>query len=80
MARIASCLPIEWTASILRKSDLAFSTALIQNFWGSLRSKARGDQLMFAGSGDGFVRFALVENEHRIGQAVRGIKRVLDLG
>jgi hypothetical protein len=25
------------------------------------------------------VRFALVENEHRIGQAVRSIRRVLDL-
>ena len=27
--------------------------------------------------GDGFVRFALVENEHRIGQAVRGIRKLL---
>ena len=34
----------------------------------------------FGPGGDGFVRFALVENEHRIGQAVRSIKRVLDLG
>ncbi len=33
----------------------------------------------FGPGGDGFVRFALVENEHRIGQAVRSIKRVLDL-
>ncbi len=31
----------------------------------------------FGPDGDGFVRFALVENEHRIGQAVRGIRRVL---
>ena len=31
----------------------------------------------FGPGGEGFVRFALVENEHRIGQAVRGIKRVL---
>ncbi|MGQ0680550.1 MAG: aminotransferase class I/II-fold pyridoxal phosphate-dependent enzyme [Actinomycetota bacterium] len=32
----------------------------------------------FGRAGDGHVRFALVENEHRIRQAVRGIKRVLD--
>jgi alanine-synthesizing transaminase len=31
----------------------------------------------FGEYGEGFVRFALVENEHRIRQAVRGIKRVL---
>jgi alanine-synthesizing transaminase len=32
----------------------------------------------FGESGEGFVRFALVENEHRIGQAVRGIRNALD--
>jgi alanine-synthesizing transaminase len=32
----------------------------------------------FGSDGDGFVRFALVENEHRIGQAVRGIRRFLE--
>jgi alanine-synthesizing transaminase len=31
----------------------------------------------FGPGGEGYVRFALVENEHRIGQAVRGIKRAL---
>jgi alanine-synthesizing transaminase len=31
----------------------------------------------FGPSGDGHVRFALVENEHRISQAVRGIKKAL---
>jgi alanine-synthesizing transaminase len=31
----------------------------------------------FGPGGDGHVRFALVENEQRIGQAVRGIRRVL---
>ena len=31
----------------------------------------------FGPGGEGFVRFALVENEHRIGQAVRGVKRAL---
>jgi hypothetical protein len=28
--------------------------------------------------GDGFVRFALVENEARIRQAVRGIRKVME--
>jgi len=32
----------------------------------------------FGHSGDGFVRFALVENEARIRQAVRGIRKVLE--
>jgi alanine-synthesizing transaminase len=32
----------------------------------------------FGRSADGFVRFALVENEERIRQAVRGIKRVME--
>jgi alanine-synthesizing transaminase len=31
----------------------------------------------FGPGGEGFVRFALVENEQRIGQAIRGIRRVL---
>lgn len=31
----------------------------------------------FGPNGEGFVRFALVENEHRIAQAVRGIKKAL---
>ena len=31
----------------------------------------------FGESGDGHVRFALVENEHRIGQAIGGLRRVL---
>ncbi|HSG78540.1 MAG TPA: aminotransferase class I/II-fold pyridoxal phosphate-dependent enzyme [Acidimicrobiia bacterium] len=34
--------------------------------------------LGFGPTGDGHVRFALVENEHRIAQATRGIRRVLD--
>jgi alanine-synthesizing transaminase len=32
----------------------------------------------FGPGGEGYVRFALVENEQRIGQAVRGIKRALE--
>ncbi len=31
----------------------------------------------FGPGGDEFVRFALIENEHRIGQAVRGLRRGL---
>ena len=34
--------------------------------------------LGFGPTGDGHVRFALVENEHRIQQATRGIRRALD--
>jgi alanine-synthesizing transaminase len=31
----------------------------------------------FGPGGDGHVRFALIENEQRIGQAVRGLRRGL---
>jgi alanine-synthesizing transaminase len=31
----------------------------------------------FGEHGEGFVRFALVENEHRIRQAIRGVKALL---
>jgi len=31
----------------------------------------------FGEHGEGFVRFALVENEHRIRQAIRGVKAML---
>ena len=34
----------------------------------------------FGEYGEGFVRFALVENENRIKQAVKGIQRVLKKG
>ena len=32
----------------------------------------------FGEHGEGYVRFALVENEHRTRQAIKGIKKVLD--
>jgi len=32
----------------------------------------------FGDTGEGYVRFALVENEHRINQAVRGIRKLFD--
>jgi alanine-synthesizing transaminase len=31
----------------------------------------------FGPGGDGHVRFALIENEQRIGQAIRGLKKAL---
>ena len=34
----------------------------------------------FGEYGEGYVRLGLVENEHRIRQAVRGIRRVLEGG
>ncbi len=34
----------------------------------------------FGPNGEGFVRFSLIENHHRINQAVRGIKKVLRAG
>ena len=34
--------------------------------------------LGFGDNGEGYVRFALIENRHRINQAVRGIRRVLE--
>jgi alanine-synthesizing transaminase len=34
----------------------------------------------FGPNGEGFVRFALVENEQRIAQAVRGIRTALGSG
>ena len=33
--------------------------------------------LGFGPTGEGYVRFALIENKHRIRQAVRGIRRFL---
>jgi alanine-synthesizing transaminase len=36
--------------------------------------------LGFGGYGDDYVRFALVENPHRIKQAIRGIKKALKEG
>ena len=34
----------------------------------------------FGEDGDGFVRFGLIENEHRIRQALRGIRHAMQLG
>ena len=54
--------------------------------WGSLEFSKRllkeagvavSPGIGFGESGEGFVRFALVENKHRIRQAVRGIRRFI---
>lgn len=55
--------------------SLEFSKLLVTN-----AKVAVSPGVGFGEHGEGYVRFALVENEHRIRQAVRGIKRVLDEG
>jgi alanine-synthesizing transaminase len=69
-----------------------FVWAPIPDRFGSLGSLAFAEKLAreasvavspgigFGADGDEFVRFALVENEHRIGQAVRGIRKLLGTG
>jgi len=52
--------------------SLEFSKRLLQE-----AKVAVSPGIGFGGSGEGFVRFALVENKHRIRQAVRGIRRFL---
>lgn len=49
----------------------------------SIRLLKKGDVVCspgigFGDNGEGFLRFALVENEHRIRQAVRGIKKAME--
>ena len=34
----------------------------------------------FGEDGDGFVRFGLIENEHRVRQALRGIRHAMQIG
>jgi len=52
--------------------SLEFSKRLLQG-----ASVAVSPGLGFGRAGEGFVRFSLVENEHRIRQAVRNIRRLL---
>ena len=52
--------------------SLAFSKQLLKE-----ANVAVSPGIGFGQSGEGFVRFALVENKHRIRQAVRGIRRFL---
>ena len=53
-------------------SSLEFCTMLVED--GKVAVSPGGG---FGPGGEGFVRFALVENEQRIAQAVRGIKKAL---
>ena len=55
-----------------KKGSLAFSSLLLKK-----AAVAVSPGTGFGGEGDGHVRFALVENEHRLRQAVRGIRRVV---
>jgi alanine-synthesizing transaminase len=52
--------------------SLGFATRLLRE-----AKVATSPGIGFGADGDGHVRFALVENEHRIGQAVRGIRALL---
>jgi alanine-synthesizing transaminase len=56
----------------LAMGSLDFATTLIRE-----AKVAVSPGVGFGPGGEGHVRFALVENEHRIGQAVRSIRRVL---
>jgi alanine-synthesizing transaminase len=53
--------------------SLAFASALIRDCEVAV-SPGNG----FGPGGEGFVRFALIENEQRIGQAMRSLRRGLD--
>ena len=58
-----------------KMGSLEFSKFLIKEA-GVVVSPGTG----FGENGEGFMRFALVENEHRIKQAARGIKKALNKG
>lgn len=53
--------------------SLEFSKRLLQG-----ANVAVSPGIGFGKGGDGYIRFSLVENEHRIRQAVRSIRRLLD--
>jgi len=56
-----------------RLGSLEFSKRLLQD-----ANVAVSPGIGFGKAGDGHVRFSLIENEHRIRQAVRSIRRALD--
>jgi alanine-synthesizing transaminase len=64
-------IPEPWTSM----GSLEFSKFLLQQ-----AKVAVSPGIGFGEYGDGFVRFALIENEHRTRQAVRGIRRALRHG
>lgn len=57
----------------LKMGSLEFSKLLIKE-----AKTATSPGIGFGDHGEGFIRFSLVENEKRIKQAVKGIKKVLD--
>ncbi|GAA3589582.1 aminotransferase class I/II-fold pyridoxal phosphate-dependent enzyme [Kineosporia mesophila] len=59
-------------AQFRSEGSIAFATRLVRDC-----DVAVSPGIGFGPDGDGRVRFALIENEHRIGQAVRQIKRGL---
>jgi alanine-synthesizing transaminase len=56
----------------LEMGSLAFASFLVQE-----AKVATSPGIGFGPTGDGFVRFALIENEKRIGQAVRNMRKAL---
>ena len=67
-----------WAAipeAFLHMGSVEFSKLLLQQ-----GGVAVSPGIGFGEYGEGFVRFGLIENEHRTRQAVRGIKRVLRMG
>jgi alanine-synthesizing transaminase len=55
--------------------SVEFSKLLLQN-----AGVAVSPGVGFGEYGEGYVRFGLIENEHRTRQAIRGIKRVIRQG
>jgi len=58
--------------SFIEMGSLEFSKLLIQE-----AKVAVSPGIGFGQYGEGYIRFALVENNHRINQAIRGIKKIL---
>ena len=65
-------------SSCVPASDTPASASTLRTFRDTKQAKvAVSPGLGFGQSGEGYVRFALVENKHRIRQAVRAIRRFL---
>jgi alanine-synthesizing transaminase len=62
----------EIPAALKKMGSLEFSKFLLRE-----AKVAVSPGIGFGECGEGYVRFALVENEHRIKQAVRGIRKLL---
>ena len=58
--------------SLIKLGSLEFSKEMLVN-----AKVAVSPGVGFGEYGEGFVRFSLIENEHRIKQAVRNIKRFI---